>query len=87
MDGLGRPIMTERYNNDNTYTKNYISYDALGRQDKTYEPIVSNTEGVDANYLTTVLASKAYTQPTYEASPLSRPLSQRNLDGTFVYMA
>jgi RHS repeat-associated protein len=87
MDGLGRPIMTERYNNDNTYTKNYVTYDALGRPDQTFEPIVSNTEGVDANYLTTVLAGKAYTQPTYEASALSRPTAQRNLDGTFVYMA
>jgi RHS repeat-associated protein len=87
MDGLGRTFMTERFNNDNTYTKTYITYDALGRTDKTYEPIVSNTEGVDVNYLTTVLVNKAYTQPTYEASPLSRPTAQRNLDGSFVYMA
>jgi RHS repeat-associated protein len=87
MDGLGRTFMTERFNNDNTYTKTYITYDALGRTDKTYEPIVSNTEGVDVNYLTTVLVNKNYTQPTYEASPLSRPTAQRNLDGSFVYMA
>jgi RHS repeat-associated protein len=89
IDGLGRPVMSQRTNGDNTYTKSYVTYDALGRQDKTYEPIVSNTEGVDANYLNPigVLTGKAYTQPTYEASPLSRPTAQRNLDGTFVYMA
>jgi RHS repeat-associated protein len=89
MDGLGRPVMTVRTNGDNTYTKTYVTYDALGRQDKTYEPISSNTEGVDANYQNSigVLTGKAYTQPTYELSPLSRPTAQRNLDGTFVYMA
>ena len=90
MDGLGRPVMTQRTNNDGTFTKSYVTYDILGRQDRSYEPIVNGTEGVDANYLnftTGVLKNKAFTYVQYETSPLSRPLKQYNLDGTFITMA
>ena len=90
MDGLGRPVMSQRSNGDGTFTKSYVTYDALGRQDRSYEPIVNSTDGVDINYLnftTGVLSAKAFTYVQYEKSPLSRPERQYNLDGSFTAMA
>jgi RHS repeat-associated protein len=91
MDGLGRPIevMKEKYTpkvaphpNDAWQQKNYITYDALGRQDKGYQPFESSTLDVE-----TPPSGTPFVYPKYEDSPLSRPIRQYAEDGKYVEMA
>ncbi|NJN33852.1 MAG: hypothetical protein HC817_05980 [Saprospiraceae bacterium] len=79
MDGLGRPlsIVKENYTPDGKQQKNNVTYDALGRQDKVYQPFEGTALGHE-----TAPAYTDYVQTIYEASPLSRPIEQINPDGT-----
>jgi hypothetical protein len=61
-----------------------MSYDVLGRQKRTYLPFETGTLGFEASSI--YLNAAGYVETNYEASPLSRPISQRNPDGTFTYM-
>ncbi len=81
MDGLGRPISTvrENYTPAGQNQVNIVTYDNIGRQDKGYLPFQSTG--------TTLVAGTPFTFPTYEQSPLSRPLKQTNVDGTSVTMS
>jgi RHS repeat-associated protein len=83
MDGLGRPvsIIRELFTPNNLNQKNNVTYDALGRQDKSYLPF----EGTTTNYeATPALTPNSY--PTYEASPLNRPIRQYAEDGKYMEM-
>jgi hypothetical protein len=80
MDGLGRAIsmVKENYTHgDNLNQINNVAYDALGRQYRTYLPFTSNGSQATAGYVET----------GFETSPLSRPISHRNTDGTYKYMS
>jgi RHS repeat-associated protein len=93
MDGLGRPIevVKEFYTPPTAghtaywHQKNYVSYDALGRQNKTYLPFENGNLGFQA--ASTSFNTHPYVLTTFEASPLSRPISQQNVDGTFTYIS
>jgi RHS repeat-associated protein len=83
MDGLGRPIevVKEGYTpNSNLHQKNYVSYDALGRQNKAYLPFEGSTLGVELPPAYT----SSFVLTEFEASPLSRPIKQTNVDYTTV---
>jgi RHS repeat-associated protein len=90
-DGLGRPTevvkvaytpKTPQHPNEAWHQKNYITYDALGRQDKSYHPFESNTLDVEA-----APSGTPFGYPQYEASPLSRATRQYAEDGKYVEMA
>jgi RHS repeat-associated protein len=94
LDGLGRPIevvkesytpTSDLHSTANWHQKNYVSYDALGRQSRSYLPFESSTLGFQNNQGALLVAG--YVETSYEASPLSRPVSQRNADGTLTYMS
>ena len=72
--------MKENYTPNAGHQKNYVSYDALGRQDKAYLPFEGFNLGfqVPANYLSSFVLTE------FEASPLSRPIRQTNVDNTVV---
>ena len=91
LDGLGRPIevVKELYTptsvahpNDFWHQKNAVAYDVLGRQNKTYLPFESNTLGFETP--STSATVHPYVLTEYEASPLSRPIKQTNVDGSTV---
>jgi RHS repeat-associated protein len=79
MDGLVRPLSTvrENYTPNLLSQKNNVTYDALGRQDKSYNPFEG---GLGYEAATTA----PFTYATYEASPLSRPIRQYTEDGRFI---
>ncbi|MDZ7878902.1 MAG: DUF6443 domain-containing protein [Saprospiraceae bacterium] len=80
MDGLGRAVSVVKENYTHSSNLNQINnvvYDALGRQYRTYLPFASNMTQSSAGYVET----------GFEGSPLSRPISQRNPDGTYKYMS
>jgi RHS repeat-associated protein len=79
VDGLGRPIevVKENYTPAGKQQKNYMTYDALGRQSQTFLPFESNSLGFETTTVAPVTTE-------YEASPLSRPIKQTNVDGTVV---
>ncbi len=56
IDGLGRPFMAYRqgYTQDNKHQKTYMTYDPLGRPDKSYQPFGSGSEDVHASDATTL---------------------------------
>jgi RHS repeat-associated protein len=89
MDGLGRTFMSYRqgYTQDNKHQKTYMTYDALGRPDKSYQPFGSLDPDVNLTGDAANLALSKYVQSTYEASPLSRPLTQIMEDGQKVTMS
>ena len=62
--------------------KSFVTYDALGRQDKTYLPFESPSTGFEA--IPFVGMPSVHTE--YEASPLSRPLKPYNADNTWKRM-
>jgi RHS repeat-associated protein len=80
MDGLGRPVsmVRELYTPSNLNQKNNMTYDALGRPDKSYLPF----EGTGGYQVAPALTPNSYV--TYELSPLSRPLRQYAEDGKFM---
>ena len=85
VDGLGRPVGIEKLNYtaiNNASQKTFITYDNLGRQDKSYQPFESTTNGIE-----TPPTGIAYLQPTYEASPLNRVIRQTYEDASFTLMA
>jgi RHS repeat-associated protein len=84
MDGLGRPIggIKEYYTPSKQHQKGYVTYDGLGRQDKGYQPFESTALGFETAPTTT-----KFVQTIYENSPLSRPIEQKNVDGTSVFMS
>jgi RHS repeat-associated protein len=90
MDGLGRPIelVKENYTpfaafhpTTNWHQKNYVSYDALGRQNKTYLPFERSTPGMEVPNT----AQNIFALTEYEASPLSRPTKMTNVDNSSVF--
>jgi RHS repeat-associated protein len=93
LDGLGRPmeVVKEFYTPPTAshsaywHQKNYVSYDALGRQNRSYLPFETGTLGFENASI--YLNAAGYVETAYEASPLSRPISQRNVDGTYTYMS
>ncbi len=87
MDGLERPIevVKEFYTPSNGHQKNYASYDVLGRQNKTYLPFESSSLGFEA--ASTFANVHPCVETFFEASPLSRPTSQKNVDGTYTYIS
>jgi RHS repeat-associated protein len=92
-DGLGRPmeVVKELYTPPTSshsaywHQKNYVSYDVLGRQNRSYLPFETGTLGFENSNI--LLNAAGYIETAYEASPLSRPISQKNVDGTFTYMS
>lgn len=91
LDGLGRPIevVKEYYTptstshpNDFWHQKNMVAYDVLGRQNKAYLPIENGTLGYQAPSV--FAAANPFVLTEYEASPLSRPIKQTNVDGSTV---
>ena len=84
LDGLGRPIevVKEGYTPSGQHQKNYVAYDALGRQNKAFLPFESSSLGFQAASTSALVHPFALTE--YEASPLSRPIKQTNVDGTTV---
>jgi RHS repeat-associated protein len=87
-DGLGRPISTvrESYTPNYYHQKNNITYDAIGRTDRAYQPFESSTLGYEFIASTVPLSDKPYMSTVYEASPLSRPIKKIMEDGNFVKM-
>jgi RHS repeat-associated protein len=93
LDGLGRPIevVKELYTpptaNHSAYwhQKNYVTYDLLGRHSRSYLPFETGTLGFENASI--YLNAAGYVETAYEASPLSRPISQRNADDTKTYMS
>jgi RHS repeat-associated protein len=83
MDGLGRGLSTvrETYTPALQHQKNNMSYDVLGRPDKSYLPFESAVLGYEG------AGATQFAFATYELSPLSRPLKQTNVDGTGITMA
>ncbi|MEN9611340.1 MAG: hypothetical protein RLZZ628_2154, partial [Bacteroidota bacterium] len=83
MDGLGRPIGGVKlyYTPDSLHLKSVVTYDALGRQDKAYQPFQNSLSGYPDSYPFSIVP---FTQTEYEASPLSRPLKQINADKTSI---
>ena len=90
MDGLGRPVEvvkelytppSDAHPNAYWHQKNYVAYDALGRQNKTYLPFESNSS---LGFETPPPYTSSYVLTEYEASPLSRPVKQTNVDNTVV---
>ncbi len=81
MDGLGRPVSTvrETYTPNLLHQKNNVTYDVLGRQDKSYLPFEGSALGYEATPALT-----PYSYATYELSPLSRPLRQYAEDGKYM---
>jgi RHS repeat-associated protein len=81
LDGLGRPIgaMKQNYTPDNLHLKSLVTYDGMGRQDKVYQPFQSSVVGYQDAPIGTL-----FTQTEYEASPLSRPVKQINVDKTTI---
>ena len=91
LDGLGRPVevVKEFYTptapthpSNFWHQKNYVGYDILGRQNKAYLPFESGTLGLEA--ASTSASVHPFILTEYEASPLSRPIKQTNVDGTTV---
>ncbi len=84
MDGLGRPIevVKEYYTPDNKHQKNYMTYDALGRQNKSFLPFESASLGFEAASTSALVHPFVLTE--FENSPLNRPIKQTNVDGTTV---
>ena len=91
MDGLGRPleVIKELYtppspahSSNYWHQKNAIAYDALGRQNKAYLPFESSNLGFEAPSTSAIVHPYVLTE--FEASPLSRPIKQTNVDGTMV---
>jgi hypothetical protein len=84
VDGLGRPTQNvkEFYTPSKLHQKNFVTYDALGRQDRVYQPFESNSVGFQSIVPSTPIEYRPYTRTEYEASPLSRPLKQYEADGT-----
>ena len=58
-----------------------MTYDALGRQSQTYLPFDGTTFGYE---VPPVSPATPFMQTDYELSPLSRPIKQTNVDGTFM---
>jgi RHS repeat-associated protein len=83
MDGLGRGLSTvrETYTPALQHQKNNMSYDVLGRPDKSYLPFESAALGYEG------AGATPFAYATYELSPLSRPIKQTNVDGTGITMA
>ena len=84
LDGLGRPISAEKLNYtaiNNASQISIVTYDALGRQDRMYQPIESTTPGI----LTAPIGTP-FKQTVYEPSPLNRPVQQINEDASTVQM-
>ena len=81
-DGLGRPTesVKEGYTPSGQNLKSFMTYDNLGRQDRTYQPFESMNNLFEPIASTTPRATSPYVNPEYEASPLSRPLKQINED-------
>jgi RHS repeat-associated protein len=81
MDGLGRPMgmMKKDHGTTGIHQKSSVTYDALGRQDRVYQPFASNTEGYQA-----ATNAVPYVKATYELSPLSRPIRQLTEDNTTI---
>jgi RHS repeat-associated protein len=88
-DGLGRPIelVKENYTpftafhpTTNWHQKNYVSYDALGRQNKTYLPFERSVLGMEVPNT----AQNIFVLTEYEASPFSRPTKMTNVDNSSV---
>jgi RHS repeat-associated protein len=89
LDGLSRPIEVVKEN----YTpkvdphptvawhqKNYVSYDALGRQNKSYLPF----EDANLGFQLPVAYTGSFLLTEFENSPLSRPIKQTNVDNSVV---
>jgi RHS repeat-associated protein len=78
VDGLGRPISTvrETYTPSLGHQKNNVTYDALGRKDKTHLPFENSLLGYES------AGATPFAFITYEQSPLSRPLKQTNVNNT-----
>jgi len=86
-DGLGRPVQTvaRGITPDNKDLVNYLTYDALGREEKAYLPLKGNSntgDFVNFNAFSTLSKTiyqddaKPYAQTVYEASPLNRVIAQ-----------
>jgi hypothetical protein len=56
-----------------------MSYDAVGRQEKAFLPFESSTLGYQQ-----VLGGVSFVKTEYEASPLSRPVKQINVDNSTI---
>ncbi len=87
-DGLGRPISSirENYTPNYSHQKNNITYDAIGRQDRAYQPFESSSTGYEAIASTVPRSDKPYMNTVYEASPLSRPAKKYMEDGNYIEM-
>ena len=87
-DGLGRPISSirEGYTPNYLHQKNNITYDALGRQDRVYQPFEGASTGYEAIALSVPRNDKPYMNTEYEPSPLGRPIKKFMEDGSCVKM-
>jgi Domain of unknown function (DUF6443) len=81
LDGLGRPVgaMKQNYTPNGLHLKSSMSYDAVGRQEKAFLPFESSTLGYQQ-----VLGGVSFVKTEYEASPLSRPVKQINVDNSTI---
>ena len=84
-DGLGRAIQSTKilHGPNEEHIKTAVTYDNLGRTDKSYQPFVAN----NINCAETVPSGTLFVHADYELSPLSRPLKQYAEDGTFSTVA
>jgi hypothetical protein len=87
-DGIGRPIsaVKEYYTPNYQHQKNNVTYDAYGRQDRTYQPFESANSGFEAIGLSVNRNDKPYMNSEYEPSPLGRPVKKILEDGTCIKM-
>jgi RHS repeat-associated protein len=86
-DGLGRPncLVKENYGPNNGAGQNLkicVTYDALGRQERVYQPFQS----LNTDLETAPSSGIDFKRTEYEESFLSRPIRQYAEDNTFVEM-
>jgi RHS repeat-associated protein len=75
LDGLGRPTQTVKALMDGTFSKNYIQYDAIGRQERSFQLFQQN-DNQFATISPYLYASTSHVRTVYEPSPLNRPIQQ-----------
>ena len=87
-DGLGRPIqgIKESYTPNYAHQKNQITYDAIGRQERSYQAFESSNSNFESVNLNSPRSTTPYTNVEYEHSPLNRAIKQYTEDGTFTSM-
>jgi RHS repeat-associated protein len=81
MDGLGQAVggTKQNYTPENNHLKTVMTYDLLGRPEKSYLPFAATVIGCQDAPTGTL-----FVKTEYEISPLGRPIKQTNVDNTTI---